>query len=528
MRNAKKVIIIGIDSGDKHLLDKWIDEGFLPTFKALKETSAWGVSINPRGLAAGTVWPTFYLGVLPGRTGRFRGTTQFMAGTYKHGSIEQSLVSYKHFWEILSNAGKKVAVVDAPYAFLSKDINGFQLVDWTSHSPWKDGVTVSNPPELADSVKREYGCDPVGKCDFAKLDNLEDFRRFRDGLVSRIAQKKRFMLDRIKQNDIDVFLSIFSECHCVGHQCWHIHDPAHPSHDAEALRVLGDPMRDVYRAMDDTIGEIIAVAGEDTSVLVLCSHGIGPAFTGTHILDEILLRLEKKKTPKKRQFLAQNMVRIWTTLPQAWRTKLTPLQKRLWPTLKATLVQPNKAARKYFEVIINDATGGIRLNVVGREPDGRIRPEEYDAVCDELEKDLLEVINLKTNQPLVKQVIKTADHYKGEHVDRLPDLLVEWNRAGPIGNVTSPKIGTITHKFKFENHRTGDHMGDTDGVFFVKGPTVEPGELPSPVSVADLAPTITALLGVSMGDIDGKPLSQALKRKQVVEPDKVAVGDLVE
>ncbi|MGH8602443.1 MAG: alkaline phosphatase family protein, partial [Gammaproteobacteria bacterium] len=388
MSTTSRVIIIGIDSADKGLILQWAREGVLPTFAAFLRESAWGLSENPPGLVAGTVWPTFYTGVLPGRTGRFRGTTQFIAGTYKHGDIKAAnQVSYPPFWEVLSAAGKRGVVIDAPYSFLSDKINGVQLLDWTSHSPWKDGVFASSPPELASEVEARFGRDAIGKCDFAELDNAADFRSFRDSLINRVNQKKELSVEFLKKYPSDVFFTVFSESHCVGHQCWHLHDSTHPLYDARLVDAVGgDPVRQVYKALDGAIAEVLEQLGPSDTVLVHCSHGMGPAYTGTHLLDEILLRLDGIKAPKKRQLLAQRLVHLWTLLPQRLRTLFTPLQKRVWPTLKNTLVQPNKAWRSYFEVIINDASGGIRLNVVGREPKGRIKPgAEYDAVCEELE-----------------------------------------------------------------------------------------------------------------------------------------------
>jgi hypothetical protein len=243
--------------------------------------------------------------------------------------------------------------------------------------------------------------------------------------------------------------------------------------------------------------------------MIFCSHGIGPAYTGTHLLDEILLRLEGRGSPRRRQALAQRLVKLWTLLPRGLRARLTPLQKELWPRLKGRLVQPGKGRRKFFEIIVNDATGGIRFNVRGREPDGIIaRGAEYDAVCAMLEQELLAVTNEVTRQPLVRRVIRVRDEYPGPGVDLLPDLLVEWNRVGPIGAATSPRIGRVDHKFVFTNHRTGDHTED-DGLVFMVTPELAPGYR-GVVSVADLAPTITALLGVPFEDIDGRPIRSFL------------------
>jgi predicted AlkP superfamily phosphohydrolase/phosphomutase len=434
-------------------------------------------------------------------------------GTYQHADIDKEVYGFPHFWEVLGRQGLTSTVIDAPYAFLTSEPNVTQIVDWCSHSPWKDGITISTPSELGGNIRERYGRDPVGKCDFARLESADDFRDFTDGLCQRIRTKTQMTLDWLRDSPSQVFLNIFSECHCAGHQLWHIHDANHPLHDPALLSALGgDPLKRVYQQMDAAVAQILDAVGPDTGMLVFCSHGIGPAYTGTHLLDEILLRLEGRASPRRRQGLAQVMVSTWTRLPQGVRTLFTPLQKRLWPKLKANLVQPGKAHRKYFEVIVNDASGGVRLNVQGREPQGTVAPgAEYDEICSWLRDELLSIINPATGNPLVERVLKAREVHAGPNAHKLPDLLVIWNRSGPISEARSPSIGHIRRKFVFRNHRTGDHTED-DGLFFFTGAGIEPGHLEE-ISVADLAPTIAAMLGVDMPDADGRPVAAVLARE---------------
>ncbi len=499
----EKLILLGLDAADKDLVMRWARDGSLPNFQQLLTQSAWAQTANPTGMVAGTVWPTFYTGVLAGRTGRFRGTTQFVNGTYEHADIDFETHAFPTFWDALGAAGVPATVVDAPYAFLSSQQGVTQIVDWCSHSAWKDGTTQSSPRSLGGEIRARYGSDPVGKCDFAPLDTLEDYERFRDGLLKRIEQKLAYTLDRLSADEPGLLMNVLSECHCAGHQLWHLHDPQHPAHDAELARRLGgNPMKDIYLATDAALGRLLESAGDDVPVMVFCSHGIGPAYTGTHLLDEILMRIEGISSPRRRQSLAGAMVATWTVLPQWFRTSFTPLQKLLWPKLKANLVQPGKARRRYFEIILNDATGGIRLNVKGREPQGIVEPgDEYDEICAMLTEKLMAVTNRETGQPLVKQIIKTRERFPGPQAARLPDLMVEWSRVGPIGAAYSPDIGDITHKFVFRNHRTGDHTED-DGLIFLRGAGITPGQLAG-VSVEDLPSTIAALFGVDLPDTDG-------------------------
>ena len=143
------------------------------------------------------------------------------------------------------------------------------------------------------------------------------------------------------------------------------------------------------------------------------------------------------------------------------------------------------------------------MNLVGREPKGKVSPgREYDECCETLIRDLMNFVNVETGEPLVKRVIRSCDIYEGECMQDLPDLLVEWNRSAPVSEVYSPKTGRISGKYK--KCRTGDHK--PEGLFFIKSPSLAPGEISQPVSVMDLAPTLASLSGVELGGVDGRSI----------------------
>ena len=109
-----------------------------------------------------------------------------------------------------------------------------------------------------------------------------------------IAQKRAIAKELLSQGGWDLFLTVFGESHAIGHQQWHLHDPSHPRFDPEAVKTLGgDPNLQVYQDLDASLGEILSQVGEDTTVLVLLSHGMGPHYDGTHLLDEILNRIDE-------------------------------------------------------------------------------------------------------------------------------------------------------------------------------------------------------------------------------------------
>jgi predicted AlkP superfamily phosphohydrolase/phosphomutase len=151
---------------------------------------------------------------------------------------------------------------------------------------------------------------------------------------------------------------------------------------------------------------------------------------------------------------------------------------------------------------VNGATGGIRVNLEGREGAGIVKPSEYDALLDAITSDMMEIVNEETGRPLVSKIYRAREIYEGPYVDRMPDLLVEWNRDAPIRRVASPKIGSVPDPMP--SVRSGDHR--PEGLFAALGPGLRAGELEKAVSVVDFVPTILKLLDVPVVDTDGTPI----------------------
>jgi predicted AlkP superfamily phosphohydrolase/phosphomutase len=125
-----------------------------------------------------------------------------------------------------------------------------------------------------------------------------------------------------------------------------------------------------------------------------------------------------------------------------------------------------------------------------------------------LTDDLLDVVNVETGEPVIDAVIPTTDLYDrdADLDDNLPDLIVLWNTRSPVRTVWSPKTGVVHQPFA--GWRTGDHRAD--GLFMASAPWLAADTELAPVEMVDLAPTLAAMLGVQLDDVDGRPVDELL------------------
>ncbi len=482
MQSSPRVAVIAFDAMDAALMSRMVRAGQLPTMASLFETAAWSPTINPTGLLVGGVWPSFATGSTPGRHG-FYCYRQLVNHTYDVRRFTPDDIVMPPVWRVLCDAGRRCAVIDAPITTPTAELNGIQLVEWGVH----DRIVpfASSPDALAREVVERFGNYPVARCDH--YTQRGDPSGLRADLLRGIETKTRLARHFLEQGPWDLFFVAHNESHCAGHQFWRIHDPAHPGHDPKEQALLGDPLEDVYRALDVSLEGVLGSIDGTTAVMVFLSHGMGPHYDGDHLLGEILTRLDDADS-RSPQWI------VWREIA------LRQLGRRRRSARGAVSLD---GSRRFYKVPNNELYGGIRVNLVGREPRGRVRPgPELEELIAYLRAELCALTDPDSGRPIVRDVLRTDELYEGGARDALPDLLVDWHRDAPISGARSSTIGTV--RGDYEGLRTGDHR--PSGWVFARGPGIAPGPLGDRVRVIDLAPTIAAWLGVELPDVDGRPI----------------------
>ncbi len=515
---SAKVVVLAVDAASPDLVREWAAAGILPTFQEMLRRGLSGSIEGVRGYYIGSTWPSLFTGLEPAGHG-FHRIVQLRNGTYDffRPLDEPDGVLGTPFWRLASEAGQRVALLDVPLSRPESELNGIQVTEWGGHDSVFGFQTT--PPALASEVLDLVGPYPIPpNCDEHRT-TVEDFERFVAGLELAVDKKTTLTLDLLSREHWDLFVQVFTESHCVGHQCWHLHDPDHPSHDPQLRDVVGDPLQRIYGALDRAIGRVLQQVG-DATVLLVSAHGMSYYRGAGFLLPEILSRLGVTVRPiaagTTGRRLRSKVKPLWNKLPPRVRSALRPRPATTGPGSMPGVQLPrlrfDVARSKCFPIANGQPVGGIRLNLTGREPQGILNPgAETDAFCEQLAHDLRSIIDERTGRPLVSDVYPTNSLYRGSRLGALPDLLVEWNDAVPTGTeahsggrgatirATSPKIGTIEGINTYV--RTGDHI--PDGWFVLAGAGVESGRLSRSVSVTDLHPSLCRLLGLSDPEVDG-------------------------
>ena len=517
---TRRLVVIGVDAADAELVQKWARAGDLPTFASLLETGLVTPIATPVAVLEGGIWPTLLTSSSPATHGMF----SFQAlkpGTYAiENGMHADRLPVPPFWAHMSRGGKRVAVVDVPFARPVEGLNGVQITNWGVHDAWS-WRRCSWPSELIEDVVKRFGDHPEPYCDVEKH-SLADYEALRLRLLAGVDGKTRLLRHVLGQEEWDFFFGVFSESHCVGHQFWHFMDPGHPRHEASAPPALRSAILDVYRAIDTGLGRILEDLSPDVPVVVILSHGMGPDYSGAHLMESVLDRLGLSGASDAPGFPARDSYAIGGVRGLLWNLR------RLLPTgirqaLKARFPQPLEAMWKLahpvpsvwnpgmraFVLPSNTLTSAIRINLQGREPFGTVAPgEEYDALCAELTSRLLELENPDTGRPAAQWVRRVGELYQGPRLEAMPDLFVEWDHSAPIHALRSARIGTV--RGRLSRGRSGNHR--QQALLVARGPGFPRGDS-DPIRTQDVAPTLLDFLGIPIPDhYEGRSVGSSLAK----------------
>jgi hypothetical protein len=158
---------------------------------------------------------------------------------------------------------------------------------------------------------------------------------------------------------------------------------------------------------------------------------------------------------------------------------------RYWPDMDAFAVP------SFFE-------GRVRVNLAGREKYGRVPLDRYGEKLDAIEAVLRACVDIKTGQPVVREINRPTVNDPLTLPDTQGDLAILWH-GSPTG-FRHPSLGDIGPA---PARRMGGHSGG-GGALYVRSTGIMPGDRGRRSSF-DVAPTILDLMGRPSGSwIDGE------------------------
>ncbi len=477
-------------------------DGSMPHFADLRRQGLFGRLGTTAEVMHVSAWPTMYTGVTPGHHGMYH-AYQIRGGEQVIHRTQPCRIGSPPFWKLLDDAGRKCIILDA---FMDCPIERFKGIQILEYGTWTwFGEPGSSPPGMLGDIKRRFG--PYPAPEHSNLVQVpHDPARFRDQLVAGTQVKSRVIQALMKEHDWDLLFATFGEPHGAGHYLWHLSDQEYPTHPASGPLAAMHPMRDVYVALDAAIGAIVGAADDRTTVLITSGDGMGPNYSGCHLMPEMLHRMGHffaggvggdggTKAPKKGALSA-----LRQAVPLSWRQSVTrclPRSMRYRLSMKWVNSGIDWSRSKLF-CIPNSNEGYFRVNLRGREPQGIVGPgAECEELLGSLRETLVDLRNPANGRPAPERVVLMDQMYSGARRQDLPDAVISWDlNARILDEIEGSSIGRIKKQpgHAISPFYTGNHR--PTAFLLARGPALHhPGAF-SGGHILDLAPTILSTLGV--------------------------------
>lgn len=488
---AKKVMVIGIDGATWRLLDSWIAEGSLPNFERMvKEgfSSCLESTIPPMTAPS---WLSFSTGRNPGRHGVF---DFYRRVGFKREPLDSRALKGREVWEILSEQGKKVIVINSVLAYPVKKVNGFLIAGMMTPSYEVDYTYPRNLKKRLEKWGYQIGVElEVGmRSNWARSLVMTKNREKRQKLIdsfNQIAEKRWEVFKKLGTEDNwDFAFIMFEGVDRLQHYYWQKDD----------LYVVESH----YKALDKILGEAGEMMEKKGILMIISDHGFTPIKKKFYINNFLEKHgfLERRKENNLSQFVLRQGKRLALKLADWGLPQEKILTNRHFFKLYNRLYRPGiDAEAKAF--MLNETSRGIW---VGYEDEG-----EYEKVRDFIIRELNRLRDPGTGKRILR-AFKRENIYQGREVGKAPDILLVTYPGYSLEVTIEEGLEKPFLKPTSLGERNADH--EQEGVLIISGQKVKKikkrAKRVAPKMV-DLAPTILKLLDVHVPiDIDGEALEE--------------------
>jgi predicted AlkP superfamily phosphohydrolase/phosphomutase len=443
--SRRRAVVLVTEGAAPELLDRWGPKD-LPAFGRLRAEGAWGamnselVPYEPPGLISA------FTGHGPAEHGCFS-YWDAHSPDYEPAVLDSSSPRRPLLWQRPELADLTTAVVNVFGTHPVRPLNGTCIA-----YPMRRTLHACHPRDLPVRLGRE-GIRPAHDVNiwFTGQDRREFTGKVLDADRAR-ADAALHLFDGGQGERPDLLVLNLTAIDRLSHVYWQELEPGSPVPGQEQA------VRRAYRLADEVLGSFLDRADEHTEVLAFSEIGFGPLRAYCSVNDVLAA------------------AGLLTAGPDG---------------------RPDFRATEAFEAV--QGTQGVNLNMAGRYKHGIVEPHRREATVNRVREVLLAHINPLTGLPLLADVLRREDVYRGPAADRAPDLILvpyDW-RYLPLGD--THWSAQVHRTLQSGWHRRESYWGGLGGSFGSgTGGTGRP---------LDVAPTVLRMLGREpLTDLPGRPL----------------------
>ncbi|MQA76459.1 MAG: hypothetical protein GEU88_19390 [Solirubrobacterales bacterium] len=495
------ICVLQFDAASVAVLERLGGEGRLPNLTAIAERGRRVELATPATDFAAGAFYTLYSGVELADHGIFY-PFQWSAPEQR-ARYATAFDAPPAVWERLGRAGLRTLAIDPYESRPPAEANGVFVCGWG----FADRVVLprwSRPEGLGRRLERRHGRGP-GATEIFGRPRPGALLRLRERLIAAPARIAALAEELLGRESFDLAWLTFSAAHLAGHQFWDLSQVDRERLDREARATLAGALDDVYVAVDEALGRVLAALPPGSDVLVTSAVGMDVNTSRADLLSQMLAAVLSGGPLESNGGGA--IWRLRAAMPASLRAVVAgaiPDRAALELTARLELRGHDWARTRAFAHPA-DNQGYVRLNLRGREREGTVPAQDADEQLAEIAAGLA-TFHDPDGAPAVASVERTAEHYAGRHADRLPDLVVRWSRrpATRLAAVRSERFGLV-RRHGSGSGRSGNHTPGDAWAILTPGSSrhTEPSR---PPRLVDVAATVCAVTGADPGDLPGEPL----------------------
>jgi hypothetical protein len=497
------IAVVSLDALSLPRTERLLAEGRMPALAGLREQAPTRPIVDEGGieLMPGAIFFTMPTGLRPARHGR---SYPFVWDPSTQGIVPDLRPIEHSVWQAASDSGRRVVLIDPYEGRPAGEIDGAVMCGWQLHNR----VTMRRmgaPAKLAAELRRELGGSRTLDEVYGRP-SLRMLKRVASTLSAapqRVADTAERLVERVRP---DLLWCHLVAAHVGGHMLWDSSQVTGGRRLEEAG--LEGALDRLYQLTDAALGRIVAAAGEGATLIVTCPVGMAANSSRSDLLPGMVEAVLRGGAAAEDEGKPSGLWRLRAAVPTGLRAGVArALPDRLALGLASGLATRGAGPDTPAFAIPGEPSGSIQLNLRGRERDGCVDPADVDALIASLRDGLRDFADRPGGGPSVKAVHEArAAVGEGAHSHRFPDLLVEWSPepGTAVDAAVSPVHGVVRRPGGAggATGRSANHVPGQGWVLALPGAGAAlTGD--GDWRHVDIAPSVAALLGVELPDVDG-------------------------
>lgn len=482
----RKVLVIGLDGASWDCLAPLLDEGYMPNLRSLIERGSSGVLRSVVPPVTAPAWASFQTGKFPSKHGIVDFFT-YVPWSYRYEFSTSEQIRAKTLWRLLSEAGKKVIVVNVPLTYPPEQVNGVLIPGFDT--PDTSGRAV-HPEGLMEILQEKMGGYRRYKLGWSgKLFNEQGLKGLIDELIDITDVQVDWVKLLMKEYPWDFCMYHFQVTDAFQHHAWNLVDRGHRDYARKSAQDK-ESARGFYRKIDEKIGELLSAAGDGVHVYLLSDHGFQSeerAFSLNHWLrDKDYLR-------ESRAYFAWRLLDEVVSVSK--RLRIPILRDMKYPLRRSPMRNLRRIDYRRTRAYAYGYLNNYALVVVNKK---------YRDVVEKLKGDIGQIS--ENGRPIVKAIYPW---YGGAAKGRFDaDFVVEFEKGYSIAQKVSSRKKSPFKKPTW----AGVHA--IEGFFCMTGENIRPG-FKAEACLVDMMPTILHVLGLPIpDDLDGRVMNQVFRSSE--------------